>query len=690
MEEVASAPVETSMHGRACLVVLAAALFLEIPVFTARAAGDEPPPEALSIGRGAVACAEGKSALAAVRLREVSSAASTNLDVTCYHLNLTLPMATNNLSGVVRIEGTVVGSTLSTLVLDLAATMTVTSVKLPDATPLAFTHPGTVLNITLPAPVSVGGTVAVDVAYNGFPSSGGFGYFTFGTHAGDRFAWSLSEPYGAREWWPCKDHPSDKADSVRVTVTVPSLYRVGSQGILVSETPSGGNTIYDWKSNYPISSYLVSVAIGQYVRYQGTYNRPVPLAALYGPLAMPLDHLVYDDGTSALFSAWGNVGDPISVFEDWFGPYPFAAEKYGHAEVTFGGGMEHQTMGSLGGATVGLVAHELAHQWYGDEISPLTWPHLWLNEGFATYAELIYWQERALTYPGVYQSQFNYYYFHAREASGTLVLEDTTSVNGMFDYRRVYSKGAMVLHMLRNVVGDADFKEILKTYAADPAVEYGVATTTDFKNVAEAVSGLELDTFFSQWVETGTGYPAYAMDSAWQPDGAGYKVWVTVRQTQTMPVSNVNVFEMPMVIAVQTTGGEERSVVQNNQRWQTFELTVANQPTSVAIDPDQAILRDDVIVTGVGAAPLRTDFVTIFPNPATGSFSLQYVLDEESRVEIDVFDVAGRRVLSRVAPRAPAGPRAELLDASSLPAGVYFVRLATAHDQAMRKFVVVR
>lgn len=659
--------------------------------------GREPeasPPPAIDwavIGHGAQECADAKALMGSRTHHEAFSAASTNIDISYYHLNLTLPMVTNTLSGVVRIEGTVVGSSMSQLVLDLASTMTVTSVKLPDATPLAYTHPGTVLNITLPAPVSPGGTVAVDVSYSGAPSGGGFGYFTFGTRAGDRYAWSLSEPYGAREWWPCKDHPSDKADSVRVTVTVPSLYRVGSQGLLVSETPSGGNTTYDWKSNYPISNYLVSIAAGQYIRYQTTYNRPAPLAALYGPLAMPLDHLVYDDGTSSLPAGWSNVTDPIAVLEDWFGPYPFANEKYGHSEFTFGGGMEHQTMTSLSGSSVSLVTHELAHQWFGDEISPKTWPHLWLNEGFATYAELIYWQVRAATYPGTYAAVLASEYASARNAVGTLVLQDTTDVDNMFADSRVYSKGAIVLFMLRNVVGDPVFKNILHAYTADPAVQYGVATTDDFKRVAETVSGVQLDTFFSQWAQNGTGYPSYSMSSFSVPDPqGGYDVWVTVSQKQTLPQSNVNVFEMPLDIAVTTTIGIERVTVQNNQRTQTFQVTTVNPPVSVAIDPDKKILRGDLIATAVGPVTLRADIVSVFPNPVTGAFSLQYVLDRESPVEIDVFDVAGRRVLSRAKPLARAGAGAEALDASSLAAGVYFVRMQTAAGTATRKFVVVR
>jgi aminopeptidase N len=650
-----------------------------------------PARDALIIGDGSRDCAAAKTALYSGPHPAAFSAASTNIDITYYHLNLTLPMTTNTLSGIVRIEGTVVGSTMSTLVLDLQNTMNVTSVKLSDGTPLTFTHPGAVLNITLPAPVAPGGNVAVDVTYNGTPQSGGFGYFVFSMLAnGDRCAWSLSEPYGAREWWPCKDHPSDKADAVRVTVTVPSAYRVGSQGLLVSETTNGPNKTYDWVSNYPISNYLVSIAVGKYVRHLGTYTRPAPLAALHGPLSMPLDHLVYNDGSSFLPSGWGEVDDMITLFEEWFGPYPFGNEKYGHSEFTRQGGMEHQTMSSMGGSSISLTSHELGHQWFGDEVSPKTWPHLWLNEGFATYAALLYFEQRAASYPGVYEDRFFDTYSEALSASGTLVLEDTVSVGDMFASPRVYSKGAIVLHMLRCIVGDTVFKNILNAYTADPAVEYGCATTSDFKRVCESVSGLDLDVFFSQWVENGTGYPIYKRFAHWTPDPAGYRVWVTLHQTQSAAFSNLSVFEMPVEILVQTTGGQERVVVQNNQRQQSYNFTVPNQPTSVVIDPDMHILRGNV-ASDAGPPALRTDIVRVYPNPASARFAVQYVLDGEEKVEMGVFDVAGRRVLSKTLTNASAGAGTEFFDASTLPAGVYFVRLEAHESQTItRKLVVVR
>ena len=673
------------MHGRTVLGALA--LVGLIGATTARSA----PPVLTKDNDGAALCAEAKTALALRPAREPFSAASPNIDISYYHLALTINFATNSISGVVRIQGKVIDAPLLVLALDLDDHMIVSAVALAAGGPLAFAHPGDVLNITLPAPVPVNGNVAVDVTYSGTPVATGFGSFTFGTRFGDRFAWSLSEPYGARDWWPCKDHPSDKADSVRVTVTVPSLYRVGSQGLLVSETTVGPNKIYDWKSHYPTASYLVSVAVGEYVRTLGTYTRSPALAVLYGPLSMPLDHLMYDDGTSTVPFGWSNVADCIDVFEDWFGPYPFANEKYGHSETTFGGGMEHQTMTSLGGSSVGLVAHELGHQWYGDNISPRTWPHLWLNEGFATYAELLYYEARASTYPGQFEAILGIRYNTALDAAGTLVLEDTTSVGNMFDGARVYAKGGVVLHMLRKVIGDVAFKNTMRAYTADPATQYGNATTDDFKRVAEQQSGMDLDQFFYQWVTNGFGVPFYRSFSFWQPSpGGGYDVWTTLEQWQDMPYSNIDVFVMPIDIDVQTTSGTERFRVQNDQRHQVFALHVANQPTGVAIDPDYWILRPVEIFSDVRQTPSLTTIVSLAPNPAHDQLHLDYTLGHESRVDVEVFDVTGRRVLSRPSVTAAAGPRTESINVRALAAGVYFLRIKSTQGQATRKFVVVR
>jgi aminopeptidase N len=670
----------------ASIVLLAATMAWSAPPISLQA-----PPVSLKEADGAALCVEAKTALAARPAREPFSAASTNTDISYYHLALTINFTNDTIAGVIRVEARVVGTPLSVLSLDLRNNMVVSGVTIAGGGALAFAHPGDVLQVTFPAQIPVDGTFAIDIAYSGTPLQTGFGSFVFGTRSGDRYAWSLSEPYGARDWWPCKDHPSDKADSVRVTITAPSQYRVGSQGLLISDTIVGPNRISVWKSNYPISNYLISIAVGEYVRHQGVYNRPPALEPLYGPLALPLDHLVYDDGASALPFGWSNVADVLSVFEDWFGPYPFASEKYGHSETTFGGGMEHQTMTSLGGTSVGLVAHELGHQWFGDMISPKTWPHLWLNEGFATYTELLYYQARPSQYPGTYQLLLDSRYNTAQDAQGTLVLEDTTTVSNMFAFERVYAKGAVVLHMIRNIVGDVVFKNILHAYAADPAVQYGVANTADFQRVVEAESGMDFDTFFSQWVTEGFGEPFYLSFSYWQASpGGGWDVWTTVEQFQDLPDSNVPVFEMPLDIAVWTQSGVEMVRLLNNQRHQVFEIHVAAKPLAVEIDPDYWILRPIEIFSDVREMPSFPTIVSLAPNPANEGIRVDFTLASESRVDIDVFDVAGRRVLTRPSVTAAAGSRTESINTRALAAGVYFVRVKSALGQATRKFVVVR
>jgi aminopeptidase N len=689
------------MKGHSARIPSLAAVLLFIAVAAPAQKQDEAQRIMQLAGDGAAECSAAKIAASLHAPRNSFSLASANLDATFYHLNLFVGMDDDSVVGTVRVEGRVVNSTLTQLTLDLGAAMQVMSVRLPDATPLAYTHPGAALHITLPSAQPVGSLVAVDIAYRGIPFTDGFGNFVFGTRSVDnnRYAWSLSEPYGAREWWPCKDHPSDKADSVRVTVTVPSLYRVGSQGLLVSETTSGPNTTYDWLSRYPIASYLVSVAIGVYMPHSGTYTRPPALAADYGPLTMPLYHLRYDDGSPNLPDEWARTADALALEEEWFGPYPFATEKYGHAEFTFSGGMEHQTLCSMGSSAPSIVAHELAHQWYGDSISPQRWKHLWLNEGFASYMESVYLAIPRLDslYPGAAAANLRSRYLSAKEATGTLVLQDTTSVNYMFDPSRVYSKGAIVLHMLEYVVGKPVFKEILKTYAADPAVKYGTAVTDDFQRVAESVSGLDLDTFFRQWVTNGTGYPTYAASSEWTKMTGGYHVTVRVAQEQTQPRSNWTAFDMPMEIAVVAESPDtimevHRELVRNYLRSQEYEfdVTVADefQIRFVRIDPDRRILRSDYVNT-IAQTPSIPIIKYVAPNPTRGAVQVQYTLDTDTEIDIHVFDVGGRRVLTQKVAGTAGGGLADI-DTSTLTSGVYFLRLSTSKGEAKAKFVLVR
>jgi hypothetical protein len=201
---------------------------------------------------------------------------------------------------------------------------------------------------------------------------------------------------------------------------------------------------------------------------------------------------------------------------------------------------------------------------------------------------------------------------------------------------------------------------------------------------------MDLDAFFSQWVTDGTGYPTYAMSSNWKASGGGYTVWVSLGQTQQLPLSNVSIFEMPIDIWVQTLSGTQKFSVNNDQRIQMFEFFVSSEPLSVSIDPNRRILRSNAIATAVGATPIPdvTTIVSLTPNPAGHSLEVRLTLPA-GEATIDVYDVAGRRVSSLTKTIAQSGDRIETLDTSSIAAGVYFLRVETLQGRATRKFAVV-
>jgi hypothetical protein len=277
---------------------------------------------------------------------------------------------------------------------------------------------------------------------------------------------------------------------------------------------------------------------------------------------------------------------------------------------------------------------------------------------------------------------------NATRAEGRLVLDDTTSVSDMFNPARVYAKGGAVLHMLRAIVGEEDFRTILRTYTADPAVAHGTATTADFKRVAEGVYGASLDTFFSQWVTDGTGYPRYRVSARLQRHG-DYRVYLTVEQTQDGTESNVGVFEMPITVAVQTEGGEERFTVVNNQRRQDYVIDVVGKPTAVVFDPDLSLLRDQDLEPSGSTMAAVPAFESIAPNPFGSTGDIFITLPDDNPATLRLFDVAGRFVRD-VATVGGAGPHRVTIDSDGLPSGVYFLRMDAASGGVVRKITIVR
>jgi aminopeptidase N len=529
-----------------------------------------------------------------------------NYDVTHHDLRFTVNPDTTTpfISGVVSTTFRAL-SNMTTVTFDMATALAVSSVTM-DGTGLTFTQSNYELNIILPTTLSTGTTATVIITYAGSPPQAEAA-FTRSTHAGTPVIYTLSEPFGARDWWPCKQDLNDKIDSFDIYITCPSAYIGVSNGLLQSTTTTGGNTTRHYRHNYPIPAYLISLNVTNYV----TYNIQAGLGTVQNPF-FPINNYLYPEGNTTTVQTAINQTVPVmNVFEEKFGFYPYRNEQYGHVQFSWGGGMEHTTMSSMGGWSRSLIAHELAHQWFGDKITCGTWRDIWLNEGFAEYlAGLVV---ESLDGPASFISWKTTKINNITTATnGALYLTEAEALNvsRIFSSRITYNKGSMVVHMLRWKMGDANFYQAVRNYLNDSNLAFGYAITTDLKAHLEAVNGASLSEFFNDWVYM-QGYPTYTITA--QNWGAG-QAKITVSQTQSDP--SVTYFEMPLEIRLSGAGGATHDVIVNHTtNGQQFIVSVPFVVTGVTFDPNKHIISKNNIVT-LGAESFEwSATVSIYPNP---------------------------------------------------------------------------
>jgi len=525
--------------------------------------------------------AEGKArTLAKVReaYRPKTLASQWDFDAIYYGLDLKIDVSTEIIYGAVTMQAKSKVTSLNAVALDLYDNMTVDSIKM-GTTNLSYTHSADLINITLNRTYALDENFLLTVYYHGHPVEGGFQAFDFSYHGSPSMPIisSLSEPYFARTWWPCKDHPSDKADSADINVTIPSNLIVASNGVLRTVIDNGNGTkTYKWHESYPITTYLISVAISNYQIFSDYYH--------YSPAdSMEVRYFVYPEYYSEAVANYGVTVGAIEFFAQTFGEYPFIREKYGMAHFPWSGAMEHQTCTSILYSWYDsyVIVHELSHQWWGDYITCGSWHHIWLNEGFATYCEALYYEHLyGISYYHSYMNNYDY------AGGGTIYVQDTTDVYEIFS-GLVYDKGGWVLHMLRHVVGDSTFFDILRSYYADPRFANKSALTEDFQEVCESVSGMDLDWFFQEWIY-GTYRPNFRVSWMYENLGGAYRVYLHIDQIQTTPPL---IFTMPIDVTIYSQQGENTFVVFDNQRSQDFQFDVQYQPTSLVVDKDKWVLR---------------------------------------------------------------------------------------------------
>lgn len=481
-----------------------------------------------------------------------------------------------------------------------------------------------ILNITLSATLPNNRLDSVTIFYSGAPPavSGEAEGFQQKSVNGSNMYYTLSESYEDKDWWPCKADMQDKVDSIDFIITTPSAFRAAANGVLINETTSGANKIYHFKHRYPIASYLVAVAVAKYrVFNRGTVN--------ISGTEVPIDYYITEGrGTNPTtqLNAMDFVKQELIAFSEKFGDYPFKNEKYGMYEFGWGGGMEHQTFSAMGWGVMsnaGVIAHELMHQWFGDKVTFATWEHLWLAEGFARYGEALAGElipslgvdpaTRRTSFKNSANSTSNRNY-------GCIIpkatIANSTTLWGSNYGTTVYERGAMVVSMLRILVGDDKFFQSCRNYLNDPLLAYGSAVTNDLQRHFEAVlEGFDLTPFFDSWVR-GNGYSMYTGSNSikWWPVGNGMINIGVGAQTKSIG-SNVSHYYTPIPIRVQGAGGKDTVLVVYDQNG---VISKAGNGISTAWGP--------VVQFDIGFEATTVTFDPFSMGLSTGSVTKQQVL----------------------------------------------------------------
>lgn len=598
-------------------------------------------------------------------------------DVTFYFLDIAVENNSTYVEGNVTIEAGVTSVTLDTLAFELIADMTVDSVRINGAGH-NFLHIDDEVFVPLLSPLIQGEHFAFQVFYHGTPPQGTF-FSGMSTGYSSQFqknvTWSLSEPYAAKDWWPTKQDLTDKADSSWVFITTSEENMAGSQGLLTAITPMPENKLrYEWKSRYSIAYYLISVAVADYQEYN-IYSSP---SGLNGDSIL-IQNFIYDhpDCLPTYQSGIDNTVEFVELFSDLYSLYPFWEEKYGHCLTPLGGGMEHQTMSTMGGFWFGLVAHELGHMWFGDNVTCATWSDIWINEGFATYSDYLAHEKVAgPPWPQIWLEDVHESVLSQPGGSVYVPPEQTGNILRIFDGRLSYNKGASIVHMIRfELQDDTVFFNVLKEF--QEIFKDSVATGLDFRDVLEDVSGKDFTDFFDQWY-FGEGYPLYEI--IWNQDAGFFNMNVTQMASTTV----TPFFSMLMPYRISFDDGTDTTLLlYQDEQVKNFSVPMQKTITGIEVDPENWVLDK---VTGISTAVDELDnfmHFTLGPNPAGELFRIVLTHPVESFYEIRIMDQTGRVVYSKA-----DSEEQTIIETSGFRAGTYIVQILGQKDVFTRKLIV--
>ena len=506
-------------------------------------------------------------------------------DIKFYKLDLEANDTTSDVKGYTEIRAEIRAEGLKQFTLELTETVQVNAVQMNGQAAL-FQREGDLIHVLCPAILPVGSMCRVTIFY----ATAGIkrdGFFSAVSNRTDHtwnipVTWTLSEPFNAKDWFPCKQYLPDKADSVYLFITVPEHLKAGAQGTLSAVTPMpGGKMRYEWKSRYPTAYYLLSFAVADYMDYT-IYTHPKGVDK-----PIPIQNYIYNrdgylDKNRTLIDSTSTL---INLYSELFLPYPFANEKYGHCAAPMGGGMEHQTMTTISDFHLLLVAHELAHMWFGDLVTCATFQDIWINEGFASYAEYL-----ALEHLASREQSLQW----LREAHASATWRPSGSVFvpaeslgdqwRIFDMGLIYKKGALLVHHIRRIINDdSKFFEVLRGFLHK--YSFSVATGMDFKQYLEEQTQIDFTLFFNQWY-FGEGFPIF--DLSWKQDD-GY-IEILLEHTGSAPATPWFITDLDIQL-IKDDGSDTLLQLPVRTCHDLFRIKTDAHVTGVETDPGYYVLK---------------------------------------------------------------------------------------------------
>jgi aminopeptidase N len=609
-----------------------------------------------------------------------------SVDVLHYEVTLSIDIESELISGNTIVRSVCIEPGLDQIDLDFAV-LTVDSV-LSDGTPLAFTHDERLLTLDLGQSYAPGDTLLVRIFYGGHPGNtgpdqmGGFYFSGVPTLAFQVGTDHTSDPFGMAGYWiPCRDHPCDKATAA-YHITVPGTEKkVICNGVLtgVQRDSLAGTSTYHWVEDYPVAPCCMTVNAGRLSQIvDSTYDW--------------ISYWTYPRLVDEALMNFENVPAMMDVFTDAFGPYPFAKCAYvtvPAADVSHQNCITYPTYAVTASHDNDWhVSEGLACQWWGASITPADWADLWLSESFGRYGQPLFVEAtlgKEAYHDYVYEDLMLHTFADADPASP---IYNPLHPGG----HTIYEKGAVVLHMLRFVLGDSLFFDALRSFSQTYA--YDCANTADFQGTAEDISGRDLEWFFSEWIY-GCGWPEF--EYAWSavPTDSGWALDLTLEQIQDIGP----VFTMPMEVGLSSAAGDTIFQIWIDEAHEEYAFVSADTPSDLMLDPNRWMLMKSQQEPCAGSSEGRQltegPGLSVYPNPTSLGTRVRYRLSTPQCVTIAVYDITGRLVAPVLVGSATAGVRDiawDGMDSHGKPVspGIYFCRMEALEGASSVPIVLAR